>query len=393
MTPKLSHIITAGFAMFAMFFGAGNIVFPLALGQHAGEENFFAILGLLITAVGVPFLGVIAMTLYNGNYKTFFSEMGTKTGFLISLVIMGLIGPFGAIPRCIALSYSTTHVFFPFISLEVFSALSCVLIFLFTYRKSSIMEVLGNILTPFLILSLAIVIIKGLLNSSPALPVEYSSSDVFLKGLKEGYQTMDLLSAFFFSSVIIIGIKKFFKDDREEHSKSAILALTLKSSLVGAFLLSIAYVGFSYVSSLNTQTLNGIPPDQMIAELALQTLGPYAGIIASTAVALACLTTAIALAAVSAEYIYKDLSFKKISYFNGLLITLIISYFVSTLNFTGIVKLLAPILEVCYPALILLTLLNIRHKIWHVQTPKWPVWLLFGLSVLNFSYNYFYAVF
>src|ERR1700730_16757905 len=106
-----SNTLATGLAMFSMFFGAGNIVFPLALGQIAQDKNFYAILGMLITAVGVPFLGLIAMTLFDGDYKRFFGRIGKVPGFIVAACIMGLIGPFGAIPRCIALSYSTAKMF------------------------------------------------------------------------------------------------------------------------------------------------------------------------------------------------------------------------------------------------------------------------------------------
>lgn len=386
--PKLSQILTIGFAMFSMFFGAGNVVFPLALGQTSQDQNIFAILGLLITAVAVPFLGLFAMTLYDGNYKGFFARMGKIPGFLIALVIMGLIGPFGAIPRCIALSYSTTELFFPGISIELFSLVSCLIIFLFTFKRSSIMDVLGNILTPFLILSLGIIIVKGMLFSPPATPVAIEPLTVFLQGLREGYQTMDLLGAFFFSSVIIVGVKSHLQRF-DPKNPGTIIDLILKAIAVGASLLALVYVGFSYVSAFNSAALVNVPPDQMIGALAVQILGPYAGVVACAAVALACLTTAIALAAVSADYIYEDLSFKKIPYLTGLLITLAISYYVSTLNFTGIVKMLQPILEVFYPALILLTILNILHKTIGLKTVKGPVYALFALSLGYFMLNHF----
>ena len=88
-----TNIIAIGFAMFSMFFGAGNVVFPLALGQYAQDHNFYAILGLLITAVGVPFAGLMAMTLYNGDYKKFFERIGPLPGFAVAAIIMGLIRP------------------------------------------------------------------------------------------------------------------------------------------------------------------------------------------------------------------------------------------------------------------------------------------------------------
>src|SRR5947209_4364111 len=123
---KKSNTWATGLAMFSMFFGAGNVVFPLALGQFAKDQNIYAILGLLITAVGVPFLGLLAMTLFNGNYTHFFERIGKVPGFLVALGIMGLIGPFGAIPRCIALSYSTIRMYMPDTSLVLFSLVSCI---------------------------------------------------------------------------------------------------------------------------------------------------------------------------------------------------------------------------------------------------------------------------
>ena len=385
---KLSYIMTTGFAMFSMFFGAGNVVFPLAVGIRAQNQNIYAILGLLITAVLVPFIGLFAMTLYNGDYKAFFSRMGPKTGFIITLAIMGLIGPFGAIPRCIALSYATSKLFFPSISIELFSMISCLIILLFTFKRSSIMDILGNILTPFLLLCLGIITIKGFLYSERGIEQSLPPLSIFLAGLKEGYQTMDLLGAFFFSSVVIVGLKKHFQEDGASANKN-LLPITLWSILLGALLLSIVYIGFSYVSSFNSVELASIPSDQLFGALAIQILGPNAGIIASLAVALACLTTAIALASVSAEFIQDDLSLNKIPYLIGLIVTLIISYFISTLNFTGIVKILGPILEICYPALILLTLLNIAHKLWNIKIVKTPVYTLFALSLGFYVFKMF----
>ena len=156
-----SNTLSTGLAMFSMFFGAGNVVFPLALGQIAQDSNFFAILGLLISAVCVPFLGLISMTLFDGNYQNFFERIGKVPGFLVMLCILGLIGPFGAIPRCIALSYSTLELYFPGMSLPLFSIASCLIIFAFTAKKNSI-GILGYVLTPLLLFSLLFIIVKGL---------------------------------------------------------------------------------------------------------------------------------------------------------------------------------------------------------------------------------------
>src|SRR5208337_1929588 len=106
-----SNTLKTGLAMFAMFFGAGNVVYPLAVGHLAQDAHFFGILGLLITAVGVPFLWFIFLTLYGGDYDAFFCRFGKWPGFILALLILALIGPFGALPRTITLSFATTKMF------------------------------------------------------------------------------------------------------------------------------------------------------------------------------------------------------------------------------------------------------------------------------------------
>lgn len=381
-SPK-SNTIATGLAMFSMFFGAGNVVFPLALGQLAQDKNFYAILGLLITAVGVPFLGLIAMTLFDGNYKLFFNRIGKVPGILVAFCIISLIGPFGAIPRCVALSYSTIQAYIPNISLVAFSIGSCVLIYLFTFRKSRILDVLGYVLTPFLLFSLLVIIVKGFFATPNLQPIEHTEAAIFLKGLQEGYQTMDLLGAFFFSSVVLSCLKDGLPASEHQNHKKIIKA-TLKASAIGAFLLAAVYIGFSYVAAFHTGDLGAINQEELLGAIAHKILGPYAGLVASIAVALACLTTAIALAAVFAEYLHNEVTQGKLNYQLSLIITLVITAIFSTLKFTGIIAILAPILSVCYPALIVLSLLNIGYKLYHVQSVKIPFFLTFALSLIGY---------
>jgi LIVCS family branched-chain amino acid:cation transporter len=124
-----------------------------------------------------------------------------------------------------------------------------------------------------------------------------------------------------------------------------------------------------------------VPSEELAGALAVQVLGPYAAIVACLAVSLSCLTTAIALSSVSAEFIHIDLSRNKISYTMSLVIVMVLTFFVSTLHFDGIKMLLAPILEVSYPALILLSILNVLHKVYRVETVKIPVLVVFLLSL------------
>jgi LIVCS family branched-chain amino acid:cation transporter len=364
-----------------MFFGAGNIVFPLAMGQFAQDQNIFAIIGFLITAVGVPFIGLISMTLFDGDYHRFFERIGKIPGFFIAFAIMGLIGPFGAMPRVIALSYSTSKIFVPNISLLYFSFFSCVLIFLLTYKRQRILDILGYVLTPLLLISLIILIVKGISSASEPLPSGLSSSNAFFHGLQLGYNTMDLMGAFFFSSVVILCLKKELHPEGQKDFRR-LITMTLKASCLGAFLLALVYIGSSYVAAYNSEILKSVPPDEILATLSLQILGPYAGIVAVSAVALACLTTAIALAAVFAEYLHEDITFEKIGYVPCLIFTLIATFLMSTLNFSGIMNFLGPILIVCYPALIVLSVVNLMYKLYGFKLVLLPVGVVFILSLI-----------
>lgn len=370
--------------MFSMFFGAGNVVFPLATGQYAQDQVFYAILGLLITAVGVPFLGLMAMTLFDGNHKIFFQQIGKVPGFIISLFIMGLIGPFGALPRVIALSFSTTNMFLPSLSLPIFSAISCIIIYFLTYKESRILDILGYLLTPILLGSLAILVIKGLISAPSAVPSEDNPLSIFFHGLVQGYNTMDLMGAFFFSSMVILCLKKELLPSNRQDIRQ-LIKMTLKASCIGAFLLGVTYFGFSYTAAFHSESLANVPQDKMLGSLALNILGSYGGIVAIIAVSLACLTTAIALAAVFSEFIHKDITFGKISYPVALILTLVVTFLMSLLQFSGIMSYLAMILMWCYPALITLCIVNILHKLYGFPYIKAPVIITFLITAIFYT--------
>lgn len=352
-------VVSTGFAMFSMFFGAGNIIFPLVVGQYAGSHNFSAIFGLILTAVVMPFTGVIAMILYDGDYKKFFGRIGRIPGFLLALTILSLLGPLGSVPRCVALSYSTLKASFPGVSSVWFSASACILVFILTIKKSRLIDLLGKYLTPVLISTLLIIIIKGLLTPADSLPNSHETNHLFFYGLKEGYQTMDLMAAFFFSSAIIT----ILKSKADQKSPGNYLNLTLQASLIGACLLSLVYIGFSYIASFHAQSLEIKGNDELLSALTIKIAGSSAGLLACVTISLACLTTAIALSSVFADFVKSEVFYNKISYEWVLAASLLVTFFVSTFEFNGISAFLGPILEICYPLLIVLTAVNIGLKL------------------------------
>ncbi len=372
---KKMYLVAVGLAMFSMFFGAGNVVFPLSVGQAAQDRSFFALLGLVLTGVGVPFIGLLGMILFDGDYRSFFDTLGKIPGFCIILLIMGLIGPFGAIPRCITLSYATWKMFFPETHLIVFSLLSLVITYCLTMQKNRITEILGMVLTPILVLALAVIIIKGICSHPDVPAADLTDLKAFILGLHAGYQTMDLLGSFFFCSVVIASLKSI------SNGKSLLSNAALASG-IGAALLGLVYVGMSLVASYHTTILTDMPHEIMLGTIALHILGPSAGIITCITVVLACLTTAIALSSVFAEFIHIDVLKNSISYRSSLLLTLLAAFFISTLEFQGIVAFLAPVVQIIYPSLLVLSAANIADKLWGFRYIKTCVVLTFVTSLI-----------
>src|SRR6185436_12626321 len=152
---RASSIITTGLALFSMFFGAGNLVFPLLIGKAVGDNVWLAISGLGLTAVIVPFLGLAAMVLFQANYQRFFGRVGKVPGMLLLLILQLILGPFGVIPRLVTLMYATAKPYFGDMPLMWFSILMGVLIFGCSFKRERLIGFLGAILTPLLLLSLA----------------------------------------------------------------------------------------------------------------------------------------------------------------------------------------------------------------------------------------------
>lgn len=194
---------TTGIAIFSMFFGAGNVIFPILLGQQAGDQLVFSLSGLLITAIGGPLLGLFAAVLFEGDSKHFYCRIGEYPGYLLVLLLLFLIGPFAAMPRCITVSYAAMQLYFPDMSLLYFSILSGIIMLLCIVKRDFVLGLLGYILSPVLLISLFMIIFKGLFSQNATLlPSEMSSAEAFLNGLEVGYSTMDLLASIFFSAAV-----------------------------------------------------------------------------------------------------------------------------------------------------------------------------------------------
>lgn len=125
-----------GFAIFSMFFGSGNLVFPLQIGQNSGKQWIFGFLGLFITGILLPFLGLFVIKLHRGSYTAFFGEAGAFARFSLPLFTLSLLGSFGVVPRCITVAHGGIEYIFPEIPLGVFSCFFCIACFFYMHKRA-----------------------------------------------------------------------------------------------------------------------------------------------------------------------------------------------------------------------------------------------------------------
>lgn len=350
-------IISTGFALFSMFFGSGNLVFPITVGLMSEGHYLLAALGILSTGVIVPFLGVFGMILYKGDIGQFFNCFGKKGTFLFSFFALALMGPFGVLARCLTVAHGALLLLIPDASLPLTSFLLCTAIFFLTLNRNKIVSMLGTFLTPFLLLSIGVITYFGLQGTLPEATTP-SGWPALKNGFFQGYQTMDLLAAFFFSQFVITQVQD--------------LSTFCKSSLIGGGILSLVYFALVLLGWMHAPSLAGVPPQEMLGSIAIQSLGPIAAPCVCMAVLFACLTTAIVLTSLFANFLRQDVLQDKIGNVPALLATLAIAFTVSTFDFAGIAMFLGPVLEAIYPALIMLTLVNIASKFLGTKATHWP---------------------
>ncbi|MCY3974883.1 MAG: branched-chain amino acid transport system II carrier protein [Simkaniaceae bacterium] len=370
-----STILFIGLTLFSLFFGAGNITFPLIVGVHAGERIAIALTGFCITAVAVPFLGLLATILFEGDYADFFHRLGKIPALILIIILLGIEGPFGSTPRLITLMFSTVKAHLPGIRLAFFSPICCAIIFLFAYKKNRIVALVGRILAPLLLLSLALLVVKGLLFSPAMHEVATTLSPVtaFTYGLEEGYYTTDLVASFFFASLAYATCRKRVASQHTPpppaDRRRMLLTVSLKGSLLGAFLLGLTYCGLGSVASKYRTLLGDVPNPLLIATIGHLLLGEWANVTVCTIVVLTCLTTAIGLAAICSDFLSKKTS---VPYVYALIMVLVVTGLISSLEFNGICRLLTPLLVIAYPTLIVLCFINILHKTCGLRPVKTP---------------------
>lgn len=357
MFKKLQDYLVIGFALFAMFFGAGNLIFPPSLGRAVGSGYHVSSLGFLITGVGLPLMGIISCMKSGGNFENMAVKAGKWFAIITTTALMLSIGPMLAIPRTAATTFELSlQPLFPNMSQLLGILLYFFVNLIFVLKPNSIIDNIGKFLTPLLLTMLAIIIVKGII--SPIGPiVDTNYSNVFTNSLLEGYQTMDAMASVIFASIIIASVKsKGYRSEKE------IVSATLSSGLIAVLGLSFVYGGLLYLGA-ETSTLfgNDISRTKLVMEISQSVLGRFGTLALSISVGLACLTTSIGLTATGAEFFTK-LSKGKISYTTNAFIITIASIIIALKGVDIIVSFASPILQILYPVVIVLIITGLFGK-------------------------------
>ena len=355
MNNKNKDILIIGFALFAMFFGAGNLIFPPYLGHAIGSEYILGMIGFIITGVGLPLLAILACLKGDGTFETIASKIGPKFAVIFATILFIAIGPMLGIPRTAATTFEITiQPLFPSFSPILFMVIYFAFNLIFVLNKSSVIDTIGKYLTPALIVILSLIIIKGII-----IPIgeitSTGATSVLSNSLIEGYQTMDALAALLFAAVVTNNLKQ------KGYDRTQMMPMAFKASIIAALGLAFVYGGLTVLGS---QTTSLVPSDisktSLLLFIAHGVLGNIGRTVIAIAMSLACLTTSIGLLTAGSSF-FEKVSKGKLPYKINAIVISIISIIIGALGVDNIIKISVPILSVLYPVaitLIVTTLLN-----------------------------------
>ena len=369
-TKKLTlrqKILVAG-TLFGMFFGAGNLIFPVHLGQMAGQNALPAIIGFIITAVGVPILGVAAIGVtHSDGLQTLSGKVGKGYGIFFTCLLYLTIGPLFAIPRCATVSFTTGIT--PLLGADsperlyllLFSAVFFAFVLFFSLRPGKITVWIGKIINPLFLFFFAVLMLAALLAPGAAVsavePVEAYRSDAFFPALIEGYGTMDAIAGLAFGIVVIDVIRRMGVDNDD-----AIAEDVLSSGLLTGALMALIYV-VSIVVGAQSRGLFELSENGGIAltQIAGHYLGGVGLFILAFTITFACLKTSIGLVTACAET-FSKMTNGKISYRSWAILFTVFSFAVSNIGLSAIIEYSIPMLMLIYPPAIVLILLAFLGK-------------------------------
>ena len=355
---KKNPYVSIGLMLFALFFGAGNLIFPPFLGVISGTKWFVSFMAFLFADGGLALLGVIAATGTQGDMMAFFGRAGKKLGIVIASITILCIGPFVAIPRTAATTYEIGIVpnFGHSLSPIVFAIIFFVIVLVLTIKPSKVVDIIGAFLTPVLLICLAVLIIKGIVSPLGA-PLDRTLVDnVFISGINDGYQTLDGMAGAVFAGIVIASVKQ-----KGYTEKKVLVKATILAGIVAVVGLALVYGGLSYLgATVSPQFDNTVERTTLVISITQAILGGPGKVILGLVVGLACLTTAIGLTSSCGNY-FSDLTEGKLKYEVIVVVVCVFSAIISNFGVDKIIQIAAPLLYMMYPAVVTLILLGLIH--------------------------------
>ncbi len=347
-------IIVVGFALFSMFFGAGNVIFPPYLGMEAGPQWLLGFSAYFIADIGLALLGVFAL-LRVGSSEAVTLRLGKIPAEILMCAIILCIGPMVAIPRTSASTFEMAIApNIPGVSPVLFSVLFFALILALCIKESAVVDIVGKVLTPLLLVGLFAIIIKGIVTPLGEIAALPQIANAAVTGIKAGYQTMDALAALPFGIIVLQSVTAKGYDSGKKQFRVVGGAAVLAGVLLLCVYMGLAYLG----ATVSAQYTSDIGRAQLIMALVEALMGKVGVILFGVVVGLACVTTAIALTSSAAAY-FAELCRGKVSYKVFVIAICVFSAVVSNLGLDRIVAVAAPVLDVIYPPTLVLIFISL----------------------------------
>ena len=355
---KTKDLLITSFALFSLFFGAGNLLLPPLLGYNAGQNWFWVTLGFVITAVAIPIIGIYAHAKLQGTLYDFGKKVSPVFSFIYCILIY-LIAVAIPSPRTAAATHEIAiHPNFgtsPLLTSSVYF----ILVLIFALNRSKILNIIGKYLTPFIVIILLLVIGIGLYSTQMITNPTQMDTPI-VDGILEGYQTFDAIAAVVVGAVIIISIN--LKTDATFEAKKDLIK---KSGLIAGFGLFIIYAGLIAVGAsyggeidINSSLNSDMQRANLLTGISIKALGNFGYAVLSVLIALACFTTAVGIVTGTADYFKGLINNSQTVYVVTAIIASVFGVVVGQLDFNTIIVIALPILLFIYPITIVLIILN-----------------------------------
>ncbi|WP_455224258.1 branched-chain amino acid transport system II carrier protein [Granulicatella sp.] len=354
---KLTDIMICGFALFAIFFGAGNLIFPPYLGVISGNNWGIANIAFLLSDPLLPILGVIVTALLGGQATDLGKRVSKHFSIIIGAISIILIGPLFAVPR----TGATTHEIFvqsfvPSAPQWITSLIFFGLTLYIAIHSHTVIDAIGKYLTPILLFILLLVFIAAVVQPNAGFQTT-TSAGLFSQSFKEGYQTMDALGAALMAGVVISDLtRRGYTEKKEQHQ------MMFGVGFVSFILLALVYSSLTYAgATVSTVYDSTVQRPALLISLIEQLLGSFGKVAMGIAVSFACLTTSVGLITTCGHY-FSTLTNGKLEYKKIVVVSVVISFLLSLLGVDALLQLAVPVLSAIYPMVIALIFLSIFDR-------------------------------